>query len=93
MYNLGRTKTYRKGVFGLGVNTKNVVLPTLGAKDVLEGVKTKIENNSLLREVYYKKDEDFKDLIAKHSGEKVMLAVQLIESYKLLLEMGESYFD
>ncbi len=62
-------------------------------KEVLSGLEDKIEKNPLLREVYYRESEDFNDLIEKFSGEKVMMAVQLVESYKLLLEMEKNCRD
>lgn len=62
-------------------------------KEVLSGIEDKIEKNPLLREVYYRESEDFNDLIEKFSGEKVMMAVQLVESYKLLLEMEKNCRD
>ncbi len=93
MYNLKGAGNYCKGVFSLGVNTKDMVLSASEARDVLKGIKFKIESNPLLKEVYDRKDDGFTDLIAEYSGEKVMLAVQLVESYRLLSEMGKNYFD
>jgi hypothetical protein len=74
-------------------NTKQEKLPAMKVKEVLSGIEDKIEKNPLLREVYYRESEDFNDLIEKFSGEKVMMAVQLVESYKLLLEMEKNCRD
>jgi cell fate (sporulation/competence/biofilm development) regulator YmcA (YheA/YmcA/DUF963 family) len=74
----------------LGNNAKNKELPAMEVKDVLSGIEDRIKRNPLLREVYYRESEDFNDLIEKYSGEKVMMAVQLVESYRLLLEMEKS---
>lgn len=63
------------------------------AKAILMGIKIKIDKNPLLREVYYKGNKNFDGLIDKYNGEKVLMAVQLVESYKLLLEMDEVYSD
>ena len=74
-------------------NTKQEKLPAMKVKEVLSGIEDKIEKNPLLREVYYRESEDFNDLKEKFSGEKVMMAVQLVESYKLLLEMEKNCRD
>jgi uncharacterized protein YkvS len=77
----------------LGRDAKEKELPAMKVRSVLSGIEDKIEENSLLREVYYREGEDFNDLIEKYSGEKVIMAVQLVESYKLLLEMEKNCRD
>jgi hypothetical protein len=63
-------------------NTKQEKLPAMKVKEVLSGIEDKIEKNPLLREVILQgRARDFNDLIEKFSGEKVMMAVQLVESY------------
>ncbi len=62
----------------------------MSINDVLSGIGEKIERNPLLKEIYSREHQDFSDLIEEYSGEKVMMAVQLVESYKLLLEINKS---
>lgn len=73
--------------------TKDGCSTAMQAGDVLKRIESRIEGNPLLREVYYKKDADFTDLIKRYNGEKVMIAVQLIESYRILCEMCQRDVD
>ncbi len=59
-------------------------------EQVLNSIDKKIKNNQLLREVYERKQGDYNDLIEKFGGEKVLMAVELVESYRLLIEINKS---
>lgn len=68
-------------------------LPAMKINDILKGIGDKIEKNPLLREVHNRKNGSFEDLIEKYGGDKVMMAVQLVESYNILLEMNRNCGD
>lgn len=68
-------------------------MPAKNINDVLRGIAEKIERNPLLREISSRNNGDFSDLIEKYGGDRVLMAKQLVESYRLLLEMNKGCSD
>ncbi|HZX46889.1 MAG TPA: hypothetical protein VFF83_06420 [Clostridia bacterium] len=68
-------------------------MPAMDINDVLSGIAEKIERNSLLREISSRNNGDFSDLIEEYGGDRVLMAKQLVESYRLLLEINKSCSD
>jgi hypothetical protein len=74
----------------LGDNTQKEEQSRMKTEKVLMGINEKIQKNPLLKEVYGRKREDYSDLIEKYGGEKVLMAVELVESYRLLMEIKKA---
>ena len=74
----------------MGGELENKEMSTLDINDVLSGIAEKIERNPLLREVSRRNNGDFSDLIEEYGGDRVLMAKQLVESYRLLLEINKS---
>ena len=68
-------------------------MPAMDINDVLSGIAEKIERNPLLREISSRNNGDFSDLIEEYGGDRVLMAKQLVESYRLLLEINKSCSD
>ncbi|HQD42049.1 MAG TPA: hypothetical protein PLE53_05430 [Bacillota bacterium] len=74
----------------MGGKLENKEMPATSINDVLNGIAEKIQRNPLLREINSRNNGDFSDLIEEYGGDRVLMAKQLVESYRLLLEMNKS---
>lgn len=74
----------------MGVDMKREEQTKQETEKVLRGISEKIQKNVLLREVFERERRDYSDLIQQYGAEKVMMAVELVESYRLILEIRKN---